>query len=86
MVMSPQIIRQKLREYVEAATDDKLQALYTILQKEVDEIVPDYSEGFVSELDRRYNAYMADKSTAISSTESKVRIQAIMNKARENEA
>lgn len=60
-------IRQKLHEYIDSASDKKVKAFYTIIEEELnDDYNPLKDPTFVAELDKEYQAYQKDPSTAIS--------------------
>lgn len=76
--MTTKLIRQKLAGYIEQADPQKLKALYTLLQAEVedmdmqDEIEEEMDEAFWNELDRR-SAEMEKGVNVITREESKER-------------
>ena len=49
-------LKQKLHEYIEAAEQKKLKAIYTMVESDI-EVSPDKwnDEGFVKEIDKRIN-------------------------------
>jgi hypothetical protein len=50
-------IRHKLYDYIRLADDKKLNAIYSLLEGEIEEIKEWWKDnGFVEELDRRYEA------------------------------
>jgi hypothetical protein len=53
-------IRHKLYDYIRLADDKKLQAIYNLLEGEIEETSEWWKDkGFVEELDRRYDALEA---------------------------
>jgi len=76
--MSTSSIRQKLHNYLEVAADEKVEALYVIMQQDVEATAESYSPEFRAELDRRYAAYLSDKRNVVSAAESKSRIDRLM--------
>src|SRR5690606_3827720 len=77
-IMSTSSIRQKLHNYLEVAADEKVEALYVIMQQDVEATAESYSPEFRAELDRRYAAYLSDKRNVVSAAESKSRIDRLM--------
>ncbi|MFN8296227.1 MAG: hypothetical protein U0T69_08530 [Chitinophagales bacterium] len=71
--------REELLHYIETADDKKINAFYTILEKEIKEkagIV--YTKELKTELDKRYDGYKSGKTKMITPTESKKRINKIL--------
>ena len=75
------IRKGRLHSYLETADDKKINAIYTMVENEIIQSKVEYTEDFKAELDRRYEAYKKDPSTAISAKESKRRIQKILTVA-----
>ncbi len=76
--MTTAIIKQKLHNYLEVAADKKLKALYTIIEADVEDSLPEYSNELKTELDKRTANLKSGKATLVSGTESKKRIQKIL--------
>ena len=64
--MNTDAIRKKLHEYIDAASDKKVEAFFTIIECELNDTYnsPLDDPAFVAEMDRRYNEYLADPSKA----------------------
>ena len=75
-------IRQKLHNYLEVAADEKVEALYVIMQQDVETVAESYAPEFRAELDRRYAAYLSDKENVVSAAESKNRIEQLLSNKR----
>lgn len=76
--MTTAIIKQKLHNYLEVAGNKKLKALYTIIEADVEDNLPEYSNELKTELDKRTANLKAGKATLVSGIESKNRIQKIL--------
>lgn len=76
--MKTDIIRQKLHNYLEAADDKKIKALYTIIEEDVEQYEVEYTEELKAELDRRRKNYQSGKSKAISAEKVQQRMVAIL--------
>lgn len=72
-------IRQKLHNYLEIADDKKVEAIFTILEEEIEESSIEYSDKLKKELDTRYEDLKSGKAKVISAKESKRRIEKIMD-------
>ena len=83
--MSAAAIRQKLHSYLEIAGDEKLQALYVVMQHDIEESAVSYTPEFRAELDRRYAAYLSDKTHVVTAAESKKRIERLMRDSLKND-
>ena len=53
--MDTAAIRQRLHNYLEVADDKKIKALYTIIEKDIQENEFEYSDELKDELDKRYS-------------------------------
>ncbi len=51
--MTTPTIRKKLHNYIDAANDKKLKAIYTILEKEIETKEDDWDDHFAKEINRR---------------------------------
>lgn len=51
-------IRKQLHDYLEVATDKKINAIYAMVEDEIKEIIVEYSPEFKTELDSRVNYYL----------------------------
>ncbi len=80
--MNTEEIRQRLHNYLEAADDKKIEAIYNMVEDEIIayEVVAD--KDFKAELDKRVEAYHQNPSTAISADESKKRIEEILKSSK----
>lgn len=80
--MDTAAIRQQLHNYLEVADDKKIKALYTIIEKEIQENEFEYSDELKDELDKRYSEYKNGTAEIITAAESKKRIEKILNAVR----
>ena len=64
--MNTDLIRKKLHEYIDTASDKKVQAFFTIIEGDLDNVYDSRlnDPDFVAEMDRRYNKYLKDPSKA----------------------
>jgi len=76
--MDTAAIRQQLHNYLEVADDKKIKALYTIIEKDIQENEFEYSDELKSELDNRYSEYKNGTAEMITAAESKKRIEKIL--------
>ena len=57
--MKPAELREKLHNYIDTAREKKLQAIYTMVEEEIDELNSLWeNDGFVAELERREKEYL----------------------------
>ena len=56
--MDTSIIRDQLHQYLEVANDEKLKAIYVMLEDSIKELNVEYSEEDKEELDRRVQYYL----------------------------
>ena len=77
--MNTATIRQQLHEYLEVADDKKINAIYTMVEDEIKEIIVEYSPEFKNELDKRVNYYL-DGGKMISPATMNKRIQTLRKK------
>lgn len=61
--MTTAAIREKLHTYIDAITEEKLKAIYTVVETDIEQVALQYSEAFRNELDRRYQAYLDGEKT-----------------------
>jgi beta-phosphoglucomutase-like phosphatase (HAD superfamily) len=55
-------LKKKLHNYIDAAQEKKLKAIYTMIEEELDEINDFWEDdGFVAELERREKEYLDGK-------------------------
>ena len=76
--MTTAIIKQKLHNYLEVADNKKLKALYTIIEADVEDSLPEYSNELKTELNKRTANLKTGKAILVTSIESKKRIQKIL--------
>ncbi len=80
--MDTATIRQHLHNYLEVADDKKIKAIYTIIEKDIEENDFEYPEELKNELDKRYSEYKNGRTEIVTSLESKKRIEKIVNTKR----
>lgn len=80
--MDTATIRQQLHNYLEVADDKKVKAIYTIIEKDIQENNFEYPEELKNELDKRHAEYNAGTAQMITAVESKKRIKKILNTPR----
>ena len=80
--MDTATIRQQLHNYLEIADDKKVKALFTIIEKDIQENDFQYPEELKNELDKRHAEYKNGTAEIITAVESKKRIQKILNTGR----
>jgi hypothetical protein len=61
------------------ADDKKIKAIYTIVEKDIEENDFEYPKELKNELDKRYSEYKNGKTEMVTSLESKKRIEKIIN-------
>ncbi len=76
--MDTATIRQQLHNYLEVANDKKINALYTIIEKEIHETEFEYPENLKNDLDKRYAEYKNGTGKMVSASQSKKRIEKIL--------
>jgi hypothetical protein len=77
--MDTAAIRKQLHHYLDVADDRKIEAIYTIVENEINEALCDYSPEFKVELDERVNYYL-NKGKMVSPFEMNKRIQILRKK------
>ena len=78
--MTVSSIKQKLYLFIENASDDKIKAMYSIIENDLEKDGDnEYSDEFKMELDRRLFEHSNGISMPITSEESKKRIRQILN-------
>ncbi len=78
--MTVAAIKEKIHLFIDNASDDKIKAVYSMIENDLDENTSNgYSEEFKRELDRRIFEHTNGISKAITSKESKERIRQILN-------
>jgi hypothetical protein len=55
--MTTTTIRKKLMTYIAEADDKKIKGMYLLLEDEIEQESPEYSDAFKKELNRRYGYY-----------------------------
>jgi len=80
--MTTTVLRQKLHSYLEVADDKKIEAIYAIMEEQIEEYDEEYSDEFKAELDRRYADYKSGNVEVITAEESKRRIEELMMQLR----
>lgn len=76
--MNTATIRQQLHNYLEVADDKKINALYTIIEKEIRETEFEYPQELKNELDSRYTEYKNGGAKMVTASQSKTRIEKIL--------
>ncbi len=76
--MTTASIRKELHHYLETAEDEKVMAIYSFMENEIQEAGAEYSKEFKIELDQRYTDYAEGTANIITLTESKRRIAKIL--------
>ena len=76
--MDTATIRQQLHNYLEIADDKKVKAIYTIIEKDIQENDFEYPDELKNELDKRYKQYKNGTAEIVTSSESKKRIEKIL--------
>ena len=71
-------LREKLHHYIDIAGERKVQAMYVMLEEEI-EYVDGYTEAFKKELDKRYTSYKKD-GKVITEKEAKQRVHKLLQK------
>ena len=58
--METTTIRQKLHQFIDMAEDKKINAIYTLIESEIEGVDDNltYSDEFVAELDKRWKNYL----------------------------
>ncbi len=69
--MSTIAIRKKLTDYLKAADDKKVQAIYTMAEDEINTAANDWDENFIKELRSRSRGFASGKSKRFSWEETK---------------
>jgi hypothetical protein len=79
--MSTVDIRQKLHDYIDAAPDKKVEAIFTMVEDEIEEDYDHWEdEEFVAELQRREDNYLKGKSKTYTMEESLERARQAIKK------
>ncbi len=76
--MNTAAIRQKLHSYLEVADDKKVEAIYAIMESDIEQSAVEYTDELKAELDNRYTAYETGKEQPVTAAESQQRIDAIL--------
>jgi len=77
--MTVAAIKEKIHLFVENASDDKIKAVYSMIENDIEENTSNgYSEEFKKELDRRILAYTSGISIPVSAEESKKRARQLL--------
>jgi hypothetical protein len=80
--MDTTTIRQQLHNYLEVADDKKVKAIYTIIEKDIQENDFEYPGELKNELDKRHAEYKNGTAEMITAAESKKRIKKILTASR----
>lgn len=56
--MNTSVIREQLHQYLEVADDEKLEAIYIILEEDIKDATVEYTEEYKAELDMRVEYYL----------------------------
>lgn len=76
--MDTATIRQQLHNYLEVADDKKINALYTIIEKEIQDTEFEFPESLKKELDKRHAEYKNGTAKMVTASQSKKRIEKIL--------
>jgi len=79
--MDTATLREPLHEYLEVAEDKKINAIYTMVEDEIKEIIVEYSPEFKDELDKRVTHYLEGGKMISPATMNK-RLQTLRKKRR----
>ncbi|OLY91959.1 putative addiction module component, TIGR02574 family [Cnuella takakiae] len=71
-------LRQKLHNYLEVADDKKIEAIYAIMENDIEQLSVTYTEELKAELDRRHADYKSGEAKVVSAQESQERIAALL--------
>jgi hypothetical protein len=77
--MKTATIRQQLQSYLEIADEQKINAIYTMVEDDIKENMSEYSPELKSELDRRVNNYL-DGDKMVSPVTMNKRLQTLRKK------
>jgi hypothetical protein len=77
--MSTAEIRQKLHNYLESADDKVIKAMFTIMEKDIENNALVYTSTLKSELNNRQKDYLDNKVQLVNQEDSKRRIRQILN-------
>lgn len=75
-------VREKLHQYIDTAEERKIQAIYVMLEDEI-EYEEDYTDEFKNELDKRYAEYELD-GVVIEEAQANERVNNLMQKLKAN--
>jgi len=64
------VVKERLHHYIEHADEDKLNAIYTLLEDEIETSSYAYDENTILMLEERRNEYLTGKVTGLSANES----------------
>jgi hypothetical protein len=77
--MSTAEIRQKLHNYLESADDKVIKAMFTIMEKDIENNALVYTSKLKSELSKRQKDYLDNNVRLVNQEDSKKRIRQILN-------
>ncbi len=75
-------IRQQLHSYLAVADDKKVKAFYTMMEEDIRDLAPEYSDELKAELDSQYAQYKSGQAKMVTAAESKKRINKILKEAK----
>lgn len=76
--METAVIRQRLQYFIETAEDEKIKAMYTLLEEQIEYNVVGYTMEFKAVLDSRYADYK-NGTVSITSEEADNQVQILLN-------
>ena len=80
--MTAATIKRKLHSYLEVADEKKIKAIYTMMEREIEDSLVDYTDELKAILNKRHEQYKNGKVKMITAKESKQRISKLMTRLR----